>query len=115
MQDFRTLPKAFSLHGLLLYSAYILFCAGIDAYALPLLDEQGNAYLGTAWAHCVNVRLALQHPLQHEVANQPPPAPPIGLVGERNVRPMVARVAKAPMCCEASFGYRVAAEGLVSV
>ena len=78
-------------------------------------DGQLLAYLGTAWAHCVNVRLALQHPLQHEVANQPPPAPPIGLVGERNVRPMVARVAKAPMCCEASFGYRVAAEGLVSV
>ena len=74
-------------------------------------DSQLVAYLGTAWAHFVNLRLALQHPLH--AAHMPlTPPPPAQAVGASAARPMVLRVVKAPMCAEAAFGYAVSAVGL---
>ena len=78
-------------------------------------DAHLLAYLGTAWAHCVNVRLALQHPFQalQSAPPAPMPAPPApGSVGIAPARPMVLKVAKAPMCAEASFAYMVGDTGL---
>ena len=76
-------------------------------------DASLLAYLGTAWAHCVNVRLMLQYP---RFTPQLPPPPPPGVIGAAAARPMRLRVAKAPMAeCEAEFVYRVTAdEGLAS-
>ena len=74
-------------------------------------DSQLLAYLGTAWAHFVNLRLALQHPL-HAVHMPLPPLPPAQAVGASAARSMVLRVVKAPMCAEAAFGYAVSAAGL---
>ena len=63
------------------------------------------AYLGTAWAHCVNVRLVLQYP---RFTSQLPHLPPPGVVGQTPPRPMLLKVAKAPMAkCEAEFEYCV--------
>ena len=74
-------------------------------------DAQLHAYLGTAWAHSVNVRLAIEHPglydpaCPHAPSLPRPPQP--GTVGTPASRPMVLRVAKAPLCAEAAFAYRV--------
>jgi RAD51-like protein 1 len=75
-------------------------------------DLQLLAYLGTAWAHCVNVRLVMQYP---RFATQLPPPPPPGVVATlAPERPMHLRVAKAPMCAEATFDYVVSTAGVVT-
>ena len=67
------------------------------------------AYLGTAWAHYVNVRLVLQYP---RFTAQLPAPPPTGMLGPTQPRSMRLRVAKAPMAeCEAEFEYRVMGAG----
>lgn len=76
-------------------------------------DAQLHAYLGTAWAHSVNVRLAIEHPAMYDTAfprDAPlPRPPPAGAVHAPTAKPMVLRVAKAPNCAEAAFAYMVGA------
>ena len=76
-------------------------------------DAQLHAYLGTAWAHSVNVRLAIEHAARYDAAftrqaTLPPPPPP-GAVHAPAAKTMVLRVAKAPLCAEAAFAYTVGA------
>ena len=96
------------------------------------------ACLGNTWAHCVNTRLVLQYAPQHAPAraaaaaaaaaftSAPGAAPgathgaiPAGVPSGRRApgggataAPREVRVAKAPMCATASFGYEVGPVGL---
>lgn len=79
-------------------------------------DGQVVAYMGTLWAHCVNLRLALQYP---RFTSQLPAPPPPGVVArpvlEPALRPRKLRVAKAAFCEESEFDYAVGEEGCVEV
>lgn len=79
-------------------------------------DTQLSAYMGTAWAHYVNARLVLHHAPTLGAAPPPLPfPPPPGSLGPvAATPPMRLTVAKAPMCAEATFEYRVCEAGLLA-
>ena len=78
-------------------------------------DHQLLAYLGTLWAHCVNVRLVLQYPALGDVPAAPLPSLPLAGIHVCALapKPMRLRIAKSATCREASFDYVVSDTGIM--